>query len=255
MSRSGWSSYLDRFHDEEAGITEDLLARTAAEGTDPYTWCAEALTGRTGTVLDLAGGSAPMADRVDAMPGAAWVGVDTSRAELVRAQAAGRTALARGSATQLPVPDEAVDTVVCTMSLQVIEPVDDALVEIDRVLGPTGRLVLLLPASWPLGVGDLWTYARLQVALRATISYPNTAALSPRTLARAAPSHHLTVTSDEGRTFSLPLPDADAAALLVRSLYLPETPPERREQAHRVVEARIGDSLGIPLRRVVLDRP
>ncbi|MGI8937757.1 MAG: class I SAM-dependent methyltransferase [Iamia sp.] len=248
---AGWDDYLARFHDDEAGITEDLLGRTSDDGTDPYTWCAEPLRSRSGTVLDLAGGSGPMADHL----GPAWVGVDTARGELAVARAAGRTALAQGSATQLPVPDAAVSTVVCTMSLQVIAPLTDALVEADRVLDEQGRLVLLLPASRPLGWRDGWTYLRLQVALRAVIRYPNAAALSPRRLARRAPGHGLAVTSDERRTFALPLPDAEAAALLVRSLYLPGTPAERRERARPIVEARMGDSIGIPLRRVVLDRP
>ncbi len=181
---AGWDDYLARFHDDEAGITEDLLGRTSDDGTDPYTWCAEPLRSRSGTVLDLAGGSGPMADHL----GPAWVGVDTARGELAVARAAGRTALAQGSATQLPVPDAAVSTVVCTMSLQVIAPLTDALVEADRVLDEQGRLVLLLPASRPLGWRDGWTYLRLQVALRAVIRYPNGAALSPRRLARRAPA-------------------------------------------------------------------
>lgn len=44
-----WDGYVARFHDEEPGITEDLLGRTDDDGTDPDAWCVEPLLGRHGT--------------------------------------------------------------------------------------------------------------------------------------------------------------------------------------------------------------
>lgn len=249
---------MARFHDREPGITEDLLGRTTVDGRDPYAWCAEALADRSGTILDLACGSGPLGDPLDAdgRPGPArrWIGVDTSTAELDVARRRGRGPVVRGSATSLPVPAASVASVACAMGLQVVEPLAEAWAELDRVLAADGRIVLLLPVGWPLTLGDAWTYLRLQVALGQVIRYPNGRALSRRRLARDARAHHLVVTSDEAARFVLPLPDAEAAALLVRSLYLPDTPSGRRRRGRRVVEGRIGGSIGIPLRRVVLDR-
>ncbi len=246
-----WEGYVARFHDDEPGITEELLGRTDHAGTDPYAWCAEALAGRDGPLLDLACGSGPMDEHLDLCPG--WVGVDTSTGELAAARRVGRTALVRGSATRLPVPDDAVATLVCTMSLQVLEPLDEALAELARVLAPGGRIALLLPASWPLRPRDLWTYLRLQLVLRRVIRYPNGAALSPRRLAHRVGDLGLTVVSDERRAFASTV-DPESAALLVRSLYLPGITTARRRRGVPVVAARTGDRMVIPLRRVVLDR-
>ena len=248
---AAWGGYVARFHDEEPGITEDLLGRTDDDGTDPYAWCVAPLLGRHGTVLDLASGSGPVAA---ALPAAQpWVGLDTSWGELARARAAGRRALVRGSATALPVADGALRALACAMGLQVVAPLDPALAELARVLAPGGRATLLLPTAWPLGPRDLWTYVRLQVVLGQAIRYPNGPALAPRRLARRAERHGLVVSADERRAFALTVDD-DAAALLVRSLYLPETDPARRARGVPVVAARAGDRLAIPLRRVVLDR-
>ncbi len=57
---NGWRAYLDRFHHERAGVTEDLLGRAVdASGATPYDWLAGAVSGR-GRVVDLACGSAPL---------------------------------------------------------------------------------------------------------------------------------------------------------------------------------------------------
>ncbi len=272
-----WEGYVARFHDDRPGITEDLLGRTDDDGIDPYAWCVEPLEGRPGPVLDLAAGSGPIAaalargapgagvdphpvdDRAGrgAMPrrgpGSGWIGVDTSTGELDRARRARRGPLVRGSATAVPVPDGAVAAVACAMGLQVVDPLEGALVELGRILAPGGRAVLLLPAAWPLGARDVWTYARLQVALRATIRYPNGPALSRRRLPGRVRPHGLEVRRDEARAFSLSVDD-EAATLLVRSLYLPGTDADRRAAAVAVVAARAGPRLAIPLRRVVLDR-
>lgn len=75
-----WTPYLEAFHTERAGITEEILARCHHDGIDPYDGAAQPLAGGPGPVLDLACGSAPMADRLPA-----WVGVpDPSRSSTPR---------------------------------------------------------------------------------------------------------------------------------------------------------------------------
>lgn len=54
-----------------------------------------------------------------------------------------RTALVRGDATALPLPDGACDSAVCTQVLEYIPGVDAALRELRRVLKPGGRLVIV----------------------------------------------------------------------------------------------------------------
>lgn len=128
-----WEGYVDAFHAASPGITEHVLGRARAEGTDPYRWCAAAL-GRTGElVADVACGSGPLAAHLPR-----WVGVDTSAAELDAAAARGRSPVARADVLELPLATRSLDAVVCSMGLQVTEPLPDVLAEIARVLRPGG---------------------------------------------------------------------------------------------------------------------
>lgn len=244
-----WSDYVAAFHAERAGITERVLARSRSAGIDPYTWCAAALGSTEGPAVDVACGSGPMAGH---LPG--WLGLDRSGDELAVAAAAGRGPLAEASADRLPLPDGAVDVVVCSMSLQVLEPLDAVLAEIGRVLRSGGRAVALLPATRPLALAHALVYLRLQIALGTRIGYPNDRLLRPAALAGLAASSGLTVAGDERRAFALPLrADADVDELLA-SLYLPGVVPERVARARPVLCARVGHDIAIPLRRVVLER-
>lgn len=250
MARNAdWPAYLAHFHDEHAGITERILRRCRSDGTDPYEWCAEPLGGRRGAVIDIACGSGPMADHLGG-----WIGTDRSPAELATASSSGRGPLIRSVATQLPFADRASDAVVCTMALQVIQPVAAAVTEVARVLRPGGRAVLLLPATGPLSRRDALVYLRLQAALRRRIRYPNDRALASNALSATAASRGLHVSRDERRTFSLPITSEPEAVELVRSLYLPGISRRRLRRAARVLSAQVGAELAVPLRRVVLDR-
>lgn len=140
-----WAEYLPRFHAEHPGITERILGRCHAGEVDPYQWCARSLAGRSGPVLDVACGSGPLADRLDG-----WIGADTSEAELGEAGDRRRGPVLRAAATRLPIHTGSLDTAACSMAMQIIHPVADALAELARVLRPGGRAVLLLPASRPL---------------------------------------------------------------------------------------------------------
>ena len=241
--------YLDAFHAASPGITERVLARSRAEGSDPYRWCAAAFGRTGGLVVDLACGSGPLAAHLPA-----WIGLDTSDAELAAAAALERGPLAKARANQLPLPDRSLSSVVCSMALQVTEPLPAVLAEIARVLRPGGRLVALLPTSPPLRSRDALLYLRLQAALQRRITYPNTSRLRPAALAKAAEAAGLSVTGDERRAFVLPLRTEADVRELVASLYLPEVAPERLDRALKVLNGRIGRDLPIPLRRIVMHR-
>ncbi|MBA2281898.1 MAG: methyltransferase domain-containing protein [Acidimicrobiia bacterium] len=244
-----WAAYLQRFHADRPGITERILNRCHADGIDPYQWCAQPLADRPGPILDLACGSGPMADRLHG-----WIGTDTSAAELGAARDRQRGPVMRASATRLPIRTGALDTATCSMGMQIIDPVAEALSELARVLRPGGRATLVLPAGGPTPWRHAVTYGRLQVALRQRIRYPNDNRLRPAALRQATTAVGLQVSDDERLAFTLPLDTAAHADELLTSIYLPGIDPARLDAGRRVLAGRIGSTLTVPLRRIVLER-
>lgn len=242
----GWASYVRRFHQERAGITEVVLGGTRPGGDTPYEWAVN-LVGGQGPVMDLACGSAPLHRYI---AGPLCIGFDSSRAELREAARAGAAPLVLADARNLPLSDGAAAVVLCSMSLQILQPIDHVLTEVARLLRPGGLFVALLPASGPLAVRDRIRYGRLLVALRRPgLAYPNDEAL-----ARPVPLfavHGLDIVSDERRRFGFAVDTPDAGAMFVRSLYLPGESPTRIEAGTRVARRWAGHDLGIPLRRIV----
>ncbi len=237
--RTSWRDYLTDFHAERPGITEQLLGRTHDDGgRSPYEWVAAAVPPGS-TVLDLGCGSAPMAAHLSA---GRYLGVDLSAAELAVAAAKG-VPVVRAEATALPLPDGAVDVVVMSMALMVV-PLERTLAEVARVLRPGGLLVALLPSPGPMPAREVIRYARLWVALRQRLSYPNDDAL-------ARPLPGFTVRSDTRLGFRCEL-DSDAAAqLLLHSLYLPDVDAERMAHGSVVVSRWVGTAITTPLRLLV----
>lgn len=246
--RTPFADYLAVFHAEHAGITERILARCRSDGMNPYDWCVEALAAAQNLVVDVACGSGPMHDRT-----AGWTGTDLSESELRRARNLRRGPLTRSAAIALPFRSQCATAVVCTMSLQLIEPVPVALGEIARVLGGSGRVVLLLPSKRPLPILDAARYLLMQAALRRRIAYPNDRALRPGPLADLAAECGLRVVEDQRRAFELPLDSEDSVNELIDSLYLPGVDERPKRRATKVLSLRTGDGIAIPLRRVVLE--
>lgn len=249
MNDGKWGSYLQRFHGERPGITEAVLGKATHGDTNPYEWAVEALDGR-GPVLDLACGSAPLGQLI---PDLLCIGIDSSRAELGVAARAGATPLIRASCNDIPLRDDAVDAVVCSMALQVVQPVDRTLDEVARVLRPGGVFVAIVPVPSPLSLRDRVRYTRLFIALRvARLGCPNDHAwASAMSLLR---SHELDVVSDESRCFRLDLSGQEACASLVHSFYLPGCSSTRVRAAVNVARRWQGSHTGIPLRRIVAIR-
>lgn len=244
-----WDTYLEHFHDERPGITEDVLGRCRAEGRTPYQWCAEPLVGMTGPVIDLACGSGPVAALVPD-----WIGVDRSDAELRAARERRRGPLLHAAAMALPFPSASARGAICSMALQVVDEPGAALAELARIVRPGGRVVLLLPTSGPLPWRHAGRYLELQLALRRRIRYPNDAALTAERLRDMAARTGLQVTSDDRAGFALPIEGRADASLLLRSLYLPGVSERRFEAGRHVIERSAGTALTVPLRRIVLER-
>ena len=246
--QSSWEEYLGWFHDERAGITEEVLSRSFAEGlgADPYGWLKEALPSR-GRVLDLACGSGPL---VGTGSERQWAGVDRSPAELALAAVKGRLPVARADARALPFPDETFEAVACSMALMVAQPAEVVLGEVRRVLVPGGSAVFLVPGSYPLSARDRYRYARALLALRQPgPAYPSRAHLVG--LARRLSGAGFQVVGDERACFGYPVRGEEDARRFLASLYAPGRSGERLDRALRLGATWAGSTIGVPLRRLV----
>lgn len=240
-----WRDYLAGFHAERPGITEDLLSEAVdLGGCTPYGWLAEVVPPGS-RVLDLGCGSASTGDLLGA---SSYLGLDLSRDEL-RLGAARGLRVVQADAARVPLADDAVDVVVCSMALQLL-PLGPALVEVRRVLRPGGTFAATVPASRPMPARDALAWACVLIALRSRgLSYPNDAALASPSARLAADG--LVLRLDESRGFALDLTSEDAADRLVDGLYLPDVPPSRVTAARRVVRGWVGRRTTIPVRRLV----
>ncbi|MGP3919839.1 class I SAM-dependent methyltransferase [Nonomuraea sp. 10N515B] len=244
-----WAAYLRAFHEERAGITEEVLRRCRNRGgEDPYRWLLAALPQR-GLVLDLACGSAPLS--ADLAAGHRVVGVDAAFAELQAAPRHRRMGLVLGDARALPVATACVDVVVCSMALMVLTPVSEVLAEIRRVLRPQGMLAATVPATGPLRATDLPPVAGLVATLGRRLGYPGDRPLgrAPELFARSG----LRVVGDERRRFGYPLRGPRDADLLLESLYLPGLPASRRRWARRYLRllTMAEWEMPVPVRRIL----
>jgi SAM-dependent methyltransferase len=245
VSEIDWRTYLASFHDERAGITEQVLDHARDEaGQTPYDWAAAAVPADA-LVVDLACGSGPMAHHLDTRR---YVGLDLSLAEL-RAARAKPLAIAQADARRLPLRDSTADAVVMSMALMLV-PLKETLAEVKRVLRPGGIFVATLPHNRPMPPGDWLRYARLCLALRHPgLSYPSSRSLADA--AAAFESAGLTLQEDDERAFACRIADSDVADQLLASLYLPDVAEDRMRSGRKVVRKWIGTDLTTPMRRFV----
>ena len=243
-----WADYLQTFHGQRAGITEDVLVHALdATGRTPYDWLADAVPAAA-TVLDLACGNGSVRAR---LPGRRWTGLDLSIEELALARSRGLP-VARADAVRLPLRDSSVDVVVVSMALMLL-PLTATLAEVSRVLRPGGLFVATVPVSRPLGQRDWWRYARLCLALRHSgLAYPQDVPLRHAAVAFAAAG--LDLQQDQTRRFVCQIRDRSVADQLLASLYLPEVPPERLDRGTSVVRSWVGTGIATPVRRLIAVR-
>lgn len=133
MTDAAWASYVQRFHDERAGITDAVL-QGASDDESPYQWALQPVAAH-GRVVDLACGSAPL-HQLLAVP--VCVGIDRSPAELDLAASSGAGPLVLADAGSIPLAAGVASVVVCSMSLQILQPLGPACAEVARLLRPDG---------------------------------------------------------------------------------------------------------------------
>lgn len=247
-----WPAYLARFHAERPGVVEDVLSRASRAGQSPYRWLARAVSEDATTVVDLASGSGPVAREL-ARPGRTVVGLDLSADELRLAARRGAGPLVRGDARTLPFRDASVDVVTSALGLVVVQPVEEVLAEVARVLRPGGVLAAIAPALRPLAPSDLRRLGRLSTTLRGGPRFPGPVELAG--FRRGLAEHGLQVVEDKRERYRFTVGTSDDAWLLVSSLYLPHTSPARVAAAvdhlSEAAEREGGVEIAIPVRRIV----
>lgn len=249
--------FLERYHDENAAITEDLLD-PARDGTgrDPYQWLVEGLAlvvGAPGVVLDLACGSAPVATRLpDDGPG--YVGVDLSAAELDEARRRRRDVevhqVAAADAARV-LEGRTVVGVSVAMALM--------LLDLDAVMGPLRdvttsgtRLSAIVPTRTPApGAED---FAGLLRDL-GSFAVPFPEPLDAATTGDRLGSLGWRLLALEEQTFARPVRSATDTATIARSFYTCGSGMARAAVADRLrTLQRSARALHYPLRRLVAER-
>lgn len=248
--RTDWATYLADYHQGHPGITEVALAHSAhpVHGTAHH-WLAAAVPRPAGDVLDLACGSAPIQDHIDAT---SYLGFDTSPAELSAAVVAGRGPVRQGDVADLDVPDASADTVVMSMALMLV-PLGRTLAEVARVLRPGGTFVAMVPATRPVRARDLPSVFMLSAALRGPGSMP--AHLHPGALARELMRWGLLPGNLARERFPFQVSTPDDARLAVQSLYTPGRTPAQLHRAEALLQRLPGQvELPVPLLRSTATR-
>ncbi len=148
------SSFLMSTHDAVPGITENVLnSGKSSDGRSSYEILADAAGLKPGmTVVDLACGSGPLLVLISSRigPSGHAVGIDLNGSELALAEkrlgSRGNVEFRRESADALSLSDSSTDAVLCHMALMLFQPLDSVLLEIARILRPSGILSCVLPS-------------------------------------------------------------------------------------------------------------
>lgn len=246
-----WGQYLRSYHQQHAGITEGLLTRAAdSRGSSPYDRLMSQLPARPMRILDLACGSGPLSAL--ARPGSQYIGVDRSETELRTAQSRHPgLPLVLADALFLPLADESVDAVVCSMALMLLQPLPSAVAEIARILRPGGRLVAMYPSIGLPRARQLPTVLAILAALRTTPQFPQN--LTRHALTRAMNASGMRLAKHLAARYEVPVETPAQADQVINGLYLPGIQLDRLRRARRALaeRARPGSTLSLHIAHVV----
>jgi SAM-dependent methyltransferase len=148
-------SWLQDWHDRHPGATSRSLARGKPSS---YEWIAG--HARPGDrALDLACGDGMLMDLLRRHGVSEVTGVDMSEGELAaaRARLGGDAPLVQARAQALPFEDASFDLVTCHMALMLMDPVEQALSEVRRVLRPGGRFAAVVGLARAGGRENAWS--------------------------------------------------------------------------------------------------
>lgn len=247
-----WPAYLEEFHRHRTGVGEAVLSRALAGDHTPYRWLARAVSADTTTVVDVACGSGPMSRELE-LPGRTVVGVDLSDSELRLAAERSAGPWVQGDGLRLPFRDSSVDAVTSSMGLVVVQPLDQVVAEVSRVLTPGGVLAAIAPALRPLTLADLRVLTRLNTRLRTVPQFPGPVELAG--FGRTLHDNGLRMVEDARERYVFVVKTRADAELVMSALYLPQTRWSRVESAIEFLQERVQRrgpvQVAIPMRRVV----
>jgi SAM-dependent methyltransferase len=222
-----------------------LGSLTDRAGDNPLSWVAAPLAA-AGRVLEIGCAAGALADR---FPPGQWLGLTATLRP-------GPMPRLRGSPDALPVRSGAFDGIALLLGLPRLPNVDGVFAELRRVLQPGGTLVLLVPSALARSTRELRMASTLAGVHR---QWRHRSALDQAGWLLAAAD--FAVLGDDRVSFSLPLPDREAAQRLVEilpraGLWPPDLPPGVRERAVTTLCRLSGPGriLPVPLRRLVARR-
>jgi SAM-dependent methyltransferase len=149
VSSQDWRDYFCAFHSENPSGTVEVFGRLRdPSGQTSYQVLASAIPRAASALLDVAcGDGSAVVQYREANPHCEVTGVDICAASVERAQAIfgdAKTRFLCAPATELPFEERQFDFVAAHLSLLLIQPVEDALREIRRVLKPGGTAAFII---------------------------------------------------------------------------------------------------------------
>ena len=143
---SAGAEYLQRWHSRHPGATTASIGTLSdGLGRNSYDHLARALGGQAEPVLDLACGDGYLLELVRRDHDC--LGVDWNKAEL--SVASGRLGshapIARADAADLPIATRSLGAVLCHYALMLLQPLEEVLAELARILRPGGLLAARAP--------------------------------------------------------------------------------------------------------------
>jgi SAM-dependent methyltransferase len=227
------------------GIDGLLSAASDGRGTGPLPWVAAPLRDAD-RVLDLCCGAGALAPELGTDR---WLGIDPFPGP--------RRPRLRAEPAALPVRTNGVDGVAMMLTLPRLAALDSVFAEVRRVLRPAGTLVVLVPSASVRSMLEL-RYARVLATVHRSGWTHRSALDRAGWLLQAA---DFAVLADDRVPFTVPLPEAAAAAGLVEALprcglWPSGLPPEvlTAVAQHLASRAGPGQVLPVPMRRLVARR-
>jgi ubiquinone/menaquinone biosynthesis C-methylase UbiE len=239
---SGGAAYVQDWHHRHAGATTVILGAMADDrGRTTYQVLADAIIKGDEPVLDLACGDGHLLELL--RPDRASFGADLNPSELAAAAKRLEKAcpLVRSDAAVLPIHTATLGTVGCHYALMLLQPLEQVLAELARVLRPNGLLAAVLPGSPPVGASNpisVFRNAWHEVNSTFDVSIPemqDDRALDTATLVGLLTDAGFTAASV--RSYSVAkrmMPDEAVGSLLLT--YLPDLLPEAgfKQLRHRL---------------------
>lgn len=147
---SAGAEYLQRWHSRHPGATTASIgALSDGLGRNSYDQLARALGVQDEPVLDLACGDGYLLELVRRDHDC--LGVDWNKAELSGAsrRLGSPAPIARADAADLPIATRSLGAVLCHYALMLLQPLEEVLAELARILRPGGLLAAVLPRASP----------------------------------------------------------------------------------------------------------